>query len=433
MAAIEQSLYQKECDVLATIDGERKAFWDERAEKCKDNDAELSNLSAEDKKKLDSIHGRLKDQNQKVQEFKEFATVAGHTEALQKVTGLPIDRPTLVPTNPNPNGVKTLGQQIIESKEMQKYLGEITGSDGEVTEGSFKKSPRFDAKALILTSATSGGALVRRDYMPTVSLPLQPLSVRDVISVLRTNSNLIEFVRVTAFTNAAARVPEATSTTDDAALKPESSIALEIVQTAVKTIAHFFAITRQILSDAPQLQTIIDTFGRDGLELVLEEKIINGAGGADFLGLDNTPGLTQQAFDTSMLVTTRKARTKVKYTGRASATAYILNPIDWETLDLTVDNEARYYFGGPMVLGTPRLWGLPVVECEPVRQGTGYTGDMKQAVLWDRESATMHITDSNRDWFERNILAILFELRAAFGVLRPAAIVRMDLHAGANS
>lgn len=431
MAAIEQSLYQKECDVLATIDGERKAFWDERAEKCKDNEAELGNLSAEDKKKLDAIHGRLKDQNQKVQEFKEFATVAGHTEALQKVVGAPIDRPTLVPTT-NPNGIKSMGQQIVESKEMQQYLKEIN-ADGVVSEGSFKRSPKFDAKALILTSNTSGGALVRRDYAPTVSLPLQPLSVRDVISVLRTNSNLIEFVRVTGFTNAAARVPEATSTSDEAGRKPESSIALEIVQAAVKTIAHFFAITRQILSDAPQLQTIIDTFGRDGLELVLEQKIINGAGGADFLGLDNTPGLTQQAFDTDMLTTTRKARTKVKYTGRATPTAYILNPIDWESLDLEQDNEARYYFGGPMVLGTPRLWGLPVVECEPVRQGTGYVGDMKQAVLWDRESATMHITDSNRDWFELNILAILFELRAAFGVLRPAAIVRMDLLAGANS
>ena len=281
MAAIEQSLYQKECDVLATIDGERKAFWDERAEKCKDNDAELSNLTAEDKKKLDGIHGRLKDQNAKVQEFKEFATVAGHTEALQKVVGAPIDRPTLVPNNPNPNGFKTFGQQMVESKEMQQYLKEIN-ADGMVSEGSFKRSPKFDAKALILTGNTSGGALVRRDYMPTVSLPLQPLSVRDIISVLRTSSNLIEFVRVTSFTNAAARVPEATSATDDAALKPESSIALEIVQATVKTIAHFFAITRQILADAPQLQTIIDTFGRDGLELVLEEKIINGAGGADF-------------------------------------------------------------------------------------------------------------------------------------------------------
>lgn len=432
---MEQTPYQRAIEALRIKNDERAAFWTKRDEKLKEGETDDLTLSADDKKELDRIHGELKDLNAKVEGFKEYETVAGHSEALMKVTGVAIDRPNLGPTVPNPtngNGYKTFGQQMVESKEMQKYLSEINAGD-MVTEGSFKRSPKFDAKALILTSNTSGGALVRRDYMPTVSLPLQPLSVRDIISVLRTNSNLIEFVRVTSFTNAAARVPEPTSATDDAALKPESSIALEIVQATVKTIAHFFAITRQILSDAPQLQTIIDTFGRDGLELVLEEKIINGAGGADFLGLDNTPGLTQQAFDTNILTTTRKARTKVKYTGRATPTAYILNPIDWETLDLTVDNEARYYFGGPMVLGTPRLWGLPVVECEPVDQGTGFVGDMKQAVLWDRESATMHITDSNRDWFERNILAILFELRAAFGVLRPAAIVRMDLHAGANS
>lgn len=428
---MELTPYQRAIEALKVKNDERAAFWTKRDEKLKEGETDTLELTADDKKELDRIHGELKDLNSKVEGFKEYETVAGHTEALMKVTGVPIDRPTLVPTNPN--GQKTAGQGLVESKDFQAYLKSITTPNGEVTQGSFKQSPQFDAKALILTSNTSGGALVRRDYMPTVSLPLQPLSVRDIISVLRTSSNMIEFVRVTGFTNAAARVPEPTSATDDAALKPESSIALQIVQETVKTIAHFFAITRQILADAPQLQTIIDTFGRDGLELVLEEKIINGAGGADFTGLDNTVGLTQQAFDTSLLVTTRKARTKVKYTGRATPTAYVLNPMDWEELDLTVDNEARYYFGGPMVLGTPRLWGLPVVECEPVREGTGYVGDMKQAVLWDRESATMHITDSNRDWFERNILAILFELRAAFGVLRPAAIVRMDLHAGANS
>lgn len=429
---MELTPYQRAIEALKKKNDERTAFWTKRDEKLKEGEVDDLELSADDKKELDRIHGELKDLNAKVEGFREYETVAGHSEALMKVTGAPIDRPVLTPTTPAAQA-KSFGQQIVESKEMQKYLDSIKGIDGQVTEGSFYKSPKFDAKALILTSNTSGGALVRRDYAPTVSLPLQPLSVRDIISVLRTNSNLVEFVRVTSFTNAAARVPEATTTTDEAGRKPESSLALEIVQAAVKTIAHFFAITRQILSDAPQLQSIIDTFGRDGLELVLEQKIMNGAGGADFLGIDNTPGLTQQAFDTDMLTTTRKARTKVKYTGRANPTAYVLNPIDWEALDLTQDNEARYYFGGPMVLGTPRLWGLPVVECEPVRQGTGYVGDMKQAVLWDRESATMHITDSNRDWFELNILAILFELRAAFGVLRPAAIVRMDLHAGANS
>ena len=427
----EQTPYHRALDALKKKNDERTAFWDARDAKLKEGEIDTLELSADDKKQLDAIHGELKDLSAKVEEFKEYETISGHAEALTKVLGQPVDRPQLGPATQL--STKSFGTQMVESKEFKQYLNDIQGPDGTVSEGSFKRSPKFDAKALILTSNTSGGALVRRDYAPTVSLPLQPLSVRDIISVLRTNSNLIEFVRVTSFTNAAARVPEATTTSDESGRKPESSIALDIVQAAVKTIAHFFAITRQILADAPQLQSIIDTFGRDGLELVLEEKVINGAGGADFLGLDNTPGLTLQNFDTDILTTTRKARTKVKYTGRANPTAYVLNPLDWETLDLTQDNEARYYFGGPMVLGTPRLWGLPVVECEPVRQGTGFVGDMKQAVLWDRESATMHITDSNRDWFELNILAILFELRAAFGVLRPAAIVKMDLHAGANS
>lgn len=428
----DKTRYQLAQDKLTEKSAAVTVFWDARDAKLKEGETDDLKLSEDDRKSLDKLHGELKDASKAVEEFAEFQTIEGKAEALAKVLNKPVDRPELGPINQGL--MKSPGTIAIESKEFQDYMKSIRNPDGDVTPGSFRPSPQIALKGLVMTTpTTAGGALVRRDYMPTVSLPLQPLSVRDIISVLRTGSNLIEYVRINSFTNAAARVPEATSTTDEAGRKPQSSLTMEIVQAAVKTIAHFFPITRQILADAPQLQGIIDTFGRDGLELALEEKVINGAGGADFLGLDNQTGLTLQAFDGDMLTTTRKARTKVKYIGRANPTAYVLNPIDWETLDLTQDNEARYYFGGPMVLGTPRLWGLPVVECEPVRQGTGFTGDMKQAVLWDRESATMHMTDSNRDWFELNILAILFELRAAFGVLRPAAIVKMDLHAGANS
>jgi HK97 family phage major capsid protein len=107
----------------------------------------------------------------------------------------------------------------------------------------------------------------------------------------------------------------------------------------------------------------------------------------------------------------------------------VLNPTDWETIDLLQDNEARYYYGGPSELGMPRLWGLPVVEEEAQPVGFGWVGDFKKAVLWDREQATMSVTDSHSDFFVRNLVAILGELRAAFGVIRPAAFVEMDLTA----
>ena len=54
-------------------------------------------------------------------------------------------------------------------------------------------------------------------------------------------------------------------------------------------------------------------------------------------------------------------------------------------------------------------------------------GDFRTAVLWDREQAAVHVTDSHDDWFVKNIIAILAEMRAAFGVIRPAGFVSIDL------
>jgi hypothetical protein len=56
-------------------------------------------------------------------------------------------------------------------------------------------------------------------------------------------------------------------------------------------------------------------------------------------------------------------------------------------------------------------------------------GDFRVATLWDRQSTQIYVTDSHSDFFIRNLIAILAELRAAFGVKRPAALVEMDLTA----
>lgn len=336
---------------------------------------------------------------------------------------------------------KSLGYEFANSKEYQEWFKQIAPS-GELNENMAINNsfPAFDAKALITgVSATSAGAMVRRDYASLVDFPFRPLALRDVVTVGRTGSDLIEFPRVVSYTSNAAPVAEATTVPTSFAqagngLKPESAMVLEKVTAAVKTIAHWIPVTNRALSDAAQIETLINNFLDTGLEIALETEMIQGNGtGEHFLGLDNTPNITLQAFDTDMLVTTRKALTKVQVIGRARATAFVLNPYDWESIDLTQDAEDRFYFGGPMVLGQKRLWGQPVVESEAVFQGTFYTGDMKQAILWDRERATIRMSDSPYDMFLRNMKAILAELRAAFGVFRPPAIVRGDLHAGANS
>ena len=108
-------------------------------------------------------------------------------------------------------------------------------------------------------------------------------------------------------------------------------------------------------------------------------------------------------------------------------TAYVIHPNDVEDLDLLTDNEERYYFGGPVGVGVPRLWGVPIVESEAMTEGTAMVAQWDLAVLWDREQTNLLVSDSHSDFFIRNLVAILAEMRAAFGVLRPAAFVEIAL------
>lgn len=336
---------------------------------------------------------------------------------------------------------KSLGEQFVEAPEFKNWMKTVapSGFIPESTKG-FQSPPLLfnGLKALITgVSDTSAGSLITPQSLGLVDMGtfMRPLTMRDIITNGTTGTDSVDYVRVTTTTNAAAPVPEATisgvipdpDTGNTAGLKPESAVAMEKITTSVKTIAHWIPATKRALSDAGQIRTLIDQFLRYGLEEELEDQIVTGAGtGENFQGISGTSGVQTQAKGAdSILVQARKARTKVRTVGRATPNAYVLNPADWEKFDLLVDNEQRYYFGGPMVMGTPRLWGLPVVESEATPAGTGYVGDFRTCVLWDREQASISVSDSHADFFVRNLVAILAELRAAFGIFRPSSIVKL--------
>jgi len=328
-----------------------------------------------------------------------------------------------------PNGRISDGTRIGTSPPMQ--LGSFIGSRGANAE--YLQAQLGEMKTLVTgASNTQGGAFIVTDQRPIVDQGTwaRPLTIRDMVTVLPTQSDTIDYVRFGTPTNAAATVAEATATSGSSGTKPESALAFTRVSETIKTIAHWIPVTRQALADAPQLRAIIDSFLRYGLDEELEDQIISGDGtGENFTGVLNTSGTTAQAFDTNLLTTTRRARTKVRVTGRATPTAYVMHPNDWEDFDLLLDNEARYFFGGPSVIGNPRLWGLPVIESEGMPEGTAVVADWRLAVLWDRMATQILVSDSHSDFFIRNLLVILAELRAGFGLIRPAAFVEIDLTA----
>jgi HK97 family phage major capsid protein len=332
----------------------------------------------------------------------------------------------------------TMADQVLRHEAFAAWQKQIsrTGrqeSPAVLLDGSILRRP----SATIITggSATSGGAFIVPDRTSIYDDMFMPsLRLRDLVTIGGTDSDTVEFVRVTSVTNAATGVAEADNSDaeDETGLKPESAIAFEVVQPGVKTIAHWVPVTNNALADARQLRTIIDGFLRYGVMSKVEAQMLGGAGSDQLPGLDTTANVQTQTWDTDYLTTTRRALGKVEYGGAADeaeneATAFVLNPLDWVEIDLEMTlagNGTNNRQAGTRTV--PTLHGLPVVKSKSVTQGTGWVADWRQAVLWDREQTIIRVGQPN-NFFLKNMNAVLAEARAAWGVVRPSAFCEIDL------
>ncbi len=335
---------------------------------------------------------------------------------------------------------KTFGQLFSESEQYLDFRKRYGGQDGVIkdsTKGIQSGLFQPDTKALITgVSSTSGGALITNDvYAPLTDLVGErELTVDDLITKGTTDSDTVEYVRITGKTNAAAPVAEATGAgllasqeagglTDAAGgVKPESAMTLERVSTTVKTIAHWMPITKRAASDAAQVRTLLDSFLLYGLSEELEDQELNGGGtGENFEGISTAVTQTVASAGTDIDAIVDGIRT-VRVTGRRKPTAVVFHPNDWYSTAFLL---AKDGVNGGYLIGDPRasvdqlnqLWGLKVVVTEAQTENTALVGDFRWAVRWAREGASISVSDSHMDFFTRNLLAILAERRDAFGVL----------------
>lgn len=399
---------------------------------------------------IKSLNREIEELEKEASNLKQMADIRSASQSRKAVAQTPVNN-LPYPTGSNGGNqnrmIKSIGDMLFEDDGFSNWL-KSTAGDGFIPSNQAQiNSPKFridmplldrSRKSLVTgasgwtaPSSTSGGALVNVDQKPIVDFSYQrPLTIRDLITIGQTNSDTVEFARETSVTNNAAPTAEATATADGTGAKPESAMAFEAVTAAVRTIPHWLPVTNQALADAAQLRTYIDNFLQYGIAEELEDQMIAGSGsGQNFGGVLNASGTTAQAFATDVLTTTRKGRTKVKTTGRARASAFVMHPNDWEAIDLLQDNEARYYYGGPSQMGNPTLWGLPVVESEAITEGYTVVADWRLAILWERMQTMISMSNSHSDFFVRNLVAVLAEWRGAFALIRPKAFVICDLTA----
>jgi HK97 family phage major capsid protein len=326
----------------------------------------------------------------------------------------------------------TPGERFVQSKQYQHQFEAKTFASGPfrpledillMTSDEFVKG--INLKTLVTSEGAPGDDVLRATRLPGI-LPLlrAPLTLLDLFSTGTSDGNAIEWVRIATENNAAAVVPEATSTTDDAALKPESGLTVDVETTTYKNIAHYIPATRQSLEDMAEMQTLINNFLIDGVRRELLDQAINGN---DLDGIYDVAGLSYTVSGSVNAIEAAFRGVQAVRNAFHEPTAIAMHPNDWTDMRLARDDSGAgagtggYLFGPPSQAGAETLWGIRVVVDPALTQGRMIVGEWDEATLYSKGGVRLHTTDSHADWFRRNIIAILAEGRFALVTRRPNA------------
>lgn len=276
---------------------------------------------------------------------------------------------------------------------------------------------------------TSTVAQAQPQEFPLVDLVDRPqLSLLDLISRGRMTGDAIRYVQIQSVTRNADIVPEATSDTDAAALKPTSDLVTGTELAEAFTYADGYTVTNQMLSDNGAFATFMDQELRYSLPATVERYLLNGAGTAgEPRGILNTTGVQQQTYASggdamAKVKAVRQAITKVVRLRGGTVQAIVLSPEDDEAIDLMQDTQNRFFGQGPFGQGPTTLWGRPRVISEAVEPGTFVLGDFRQVALLDREGLAIEVFNQHKDYAQRNLSYVRAELRAAQAIWRPSRL-----------
>ncbi|NNA50470.1 phage major capsid protein [Pseudomonas lactis] len=387
LSAIEASQKQTQADLKAV--GDQIKTYAERTEKEIKASGEMQ---AETRGKVDELL------------TKQGELQARMGEAEQKLVNASRDR------NHQDEPQKSVGALVIENEEMKDM------------NSSFRGSRRISVPRAAITTATGGDMVPAQRLAGIVAPPPRRLTIRDLVAPGTTESNSIEYIHESGFTNNARTVAETTA-------KPYSDLTFALATANVRTIAHLFKASRQMLDDAKALQSYIDARARYGLTMAEEAQLLYGNGtGANLQGLMTVAQLYAAPAGVAVAGEQRIDRLRLALLQAELAEfpsdGIVLNPIDWAAIELTKDGEGRYIIGQPQEGTNPRLWNRPVVSTQAMTQDDFLVGAFKLgAQIFDRMEIEVLISTENDKDFENNMATIRAEERLAFAIYRNEAFV----------
>lgn len=316
------------------------------------------------------------------------------------------------------DSAKSLGEHFVGSETGKAFIG------SHPTKGAAQVMIKATLSSLTTNAAGSVGAGIAPQRLPGIQeLPQRRMTVRDLLMPGTTESNAIQYVQETGFTNSAAMVAEGGA-------RPQSDIKMALLTSSVKTIGHHFKASREVLADVPMLRSVIDGRLRFGVQLKEETQLLSGDGtGNNLMGLNTVAtayaapgGLVAETMLDQMRFAALQA-----ILAEYPASGYVLNPIDWAAIETLKDDVGRYIIGQPQGDAPARLWRLPVVQTPSQTVDKFLTGAFDMAAqVFDREETRVEVGYENDD-FTKGLVTILGDERIALAIYRPEAFIYGDL------
>ena len=315
---------------------------------------------------------------------------------------------------------KTLGQRFTESEE---YKTLAQNGQGRVI-----KRYQGDEYKAIVNATGQNQPLVPAQRVPgIITEPNRRLTIRDLIPSGRTSSNLIEVPYENVYTDNTGPQAGNSPTDFENVTKGESDATFRLDSVPVTTYAHFMRASTQVLADATQLSSYIDSRLRYFLKLKEETDLLTGDGASGRLrGIHRFGTVFNKATSVgdTKIDTLRKAKLELAERDYI-ADGIILNPSDWDTVEGAKDADGRYIYGDPSRQLQASIWGLPVVVTNTLPAGSFVVAQFSVAsMLWDREDMSVAVSTEDSTNFQTNMVTIRCEERLAHVVYLPRAIVR---------
>lgn len=268
---------------------------------------------------------------------------------------------------------------------------------------------------------TSPG-LVYPEQMPGIVTPVtRRMTIRKLLPSIPVTSGAVQYIQETGYTNAAATVSETTQ-------KPFSDLTFLTKMAYVAVIAHLLKLSLQALQDTPLFSQYVDNRMRYGLEFATELQLLKGSGvGSNIQGLMTAATAFTGSTSGTQIDVLRRAMTQLEAT-EYQATGVVLNPQDWENIELLKNTLGNYITDGPSEPVGPdsdALWSLPIVVTNAMTAGTFLVADFPQsALLLDRMQPMLLVANENVDDFEKNLATARLEQRLGLAILRPGGLIR---------